>query len=71
MFFDILKLLFGKKSLQKKDKISQKKYEEWQIEKEIIDRKQTIKEEKYELYNRTKRKKNSFGKLLMIFLFQL
>ena len=69
MFFDILKLVFNKRKLQKKEKITEKRYDQWQIEKEILDKEQTIKEEKYELTNRAKKKKYPFGKLLMIFLF--
>lgn len=69
MFFDILKLLFNKKTLQQKDKISKKYYEQWQLEKEILDREQTIKEEKYELKNRANKKKYPFSKFLMVFLF--
>lgn len=69
MFLKIFKLLFGKKSLKQKDQISQKIYEEWQTEKEILQRYQTIQEEKLDLKEKLHKKKNSFAKALMIFLF--
>ena len=60
MFFDIIKLLFGRKSLRQKDKISQEKLNRWQTEKEILQREVTIEEEKGEI--KGKKKALSFGK---------
>lgn len=60
MFFDILKLLFGRKSLRQKDKISEQKLNRWQTEKKILQREVTIAEEKQEI--KGKKKELSFSK---------
>ena len=60
MFFDIIKLLFGRKSLRQKDKISEEKLKRWQTEKKILKREATIAEEKEEI--KGKKKELSFSK---------
>lgn len=60
MFFDILKLLFGRKSLKQKDIISQAKLNNWQIEKRILQREEIIAKEKEGLKKR--KKELSFSK---------
>lgn len=69
MFFKIWKLLFGRKSLEQKEKISNANYERWQREKKILKQEQDIKEEKYEIEHKFAKKKYPFSKLLLIFLF--
>lgn len=60
MFFDILKLLFRRKSLRQKDIISQEKLNRWQTEKKILQRETTIAEEKEKI--KGKKKEISFSK---------
>lgn len=69
MFFDILKLLFGRKTLKQKDIISKEKLNRWQTEKKILQREITIAEEKEEIKQQKKEIKLPFSKKLMIFLF--
>ena len=69
MFLKIFKLLFGRKSLKEKEKISNAYCKRWEIEKKILEQQQRIKEEKYELKHRFQKKKYPFSKLLLIFLF--
>ena len=65
MFFDILKLLFGQKSLRQKDNISKAKLNTWQIEKQILEREETIEREKIEIKNKRKENKYPYGKKML------
>ena len=65
MFFDILKLLFGRKSLRERDIISKAKLDAWQIEKQILEREETIEREKQEIKNKRKETKYPYGKKLL------
>lgn len=69
MFFDILKLLFGRKTLRQKDIISKEKLNNWKFEKQILQRELTIAEEKEELKQKKKEIKLPFSKIAMIVLF--
>ena len=65
LFFDILKLLFGRKSLRERDLISKAKLDAWQIEKQILEREETIEKEKQEIKNNRKENKYPYGKKLL------
>ena len=69
MFKEVFKLLFGKKSLEQKKKISDLNYKRWQEEKIILEQKQKIVEEKHDLKAKTWKIRLPFAKMLAIFLF--
>ena len=62
LFLDICKILFGHHSLKQRDKISQEKLKRWQIEKQILEREQTILQEKEEFKQKKKEVKTPYAK---------
>jgi len=66
MFFNILKLLFGKKSLAQKEKIAELSWERWQREKIAEEKLLKIKQEKKELRSKVK---FNFSKVFAFLLF--
>lgn len=69
MFMKILKLLFGKKTLEQKERICAAHEKVWQREKVILEKEQKIDEEKYNLKQRSWNAKMPTSKMLIIFLF--
>ena len=62
LFLDICKILFGYHSLKQRDLISQEKLKRWEIEKQILEREQSILPEKEELKQKKKETKIPYAK---------